>query len=54
MTVYVPKGVSHKIVATSKELVYIYVTVWTKGKPDEVKSKICKEGDVINVTYRAY
>ena len=53
MTVYVPKKVDHKIIATSEELVYVYITVWTKGKPDGITAKICKEGKVTNIKYSA-
>ena len=51
MTVYIPRRASHKIVATSEELVYIYVSVWPEGKPQGLKPKAYQEGKVLNIKY---
>lgn len=51
MTAYIPRKVNHKIVATSSELVYIYISVWPEGKPRGLKPKIYREGRVLNIKY---
>ncbi len=51
MAFYIPRKAKHKIVATSEELVYIYISVWPEGKPRELKSRVYKEGRILNIKY---
>jgi len=51
MAVYIPRKAKHKIVATSEELVYIYISIWPEGKPEGLKPKVLQEGRVLNIKY---
>ena len=51
MTAYIPRKAKHKIIATSAELVYIYISVWPEGKPRGLKPKVYREGRVLNIKY---
>ena len=51
MVVYIPRKAKHKIVSTSEELVYIYISIWPEGKPEGLKPKVLQEGKVLNIKY---
>ncbi|MCX7037813.1 MAG: cupin domain-containing protein, partial [Spirochaetes bacterium] len=51
MAVYITRKAMHAVEATSRELVYIYVSVWPEKKPPGLKPKILKEGRIMNITY---
>ncbi|HUV08085.1 MAG TPA: cupin domain-containing protein [Spirochaetia bacterium] len=48
---FIPKGIEHRIVATSDELVYIYVSVWPDGKPPGLKPGFHREGRILDLHY---
>ena len=50
-SVYIPRNANHKILATSEELIYIYISVWPKGKQKELKSKVYEEKRILNIKY---
>ncbi len=51
MAVFIPRKAPHAVEATSRELAYIYVSVWPKGKPPGLKPKVQKQGAIMNITY---
>ena len=50
-SVYIPRNAVHKILATSEEFIYIYVSVWPKGKPKGLKPKVYEENRILNIKY---
>jgi quercetin dioxygenase-like cupin family protein len=49
--VLIPRRAPHAVVATGRELVYIYVSVWPDRKPAGLQAKVQRDGSILNVTY---
>lgn len=51
MAVFIPRKAVHAVEATSRELAYIYISVWPNGKPPGMKPKVLKQARIMNITY---
>lgn len=51
MAAFIPRNASHRVVALSHELVYIYLGVWPEGKPKGLKPRAIQTGKVLDLKF---
>ena len=51
MAAFIPRNASHRVVAISQELVYVYLGVWPKGKPKGLKPRAIQTGKVLDLKF---